>query len=259
MQNAKTKMLELLEDLKSNYFVSNLKLEFEAEGTRFEEALFLKDLTESAKLNLTVKIGGCEAVRDILDSHTLMAKTIVAPMIETPYALSKFVKSVNSTNLKNTKLYINIETITGIQNLTNIIESDDFSNIKGIVLGRSDLAGSLHLQKSEVNSDTIFEMATHISEKIKLTNKDFIVGGNITPQALPFLEKLPYLTGFETRKIVFDKKALTDKKNAIEGINKAIEFEIEWLKFKQKTFGLINNDIERLKNFEQRLITKNEG
>lgn len=84
------KMVETLIDLKENYHVIGIKAEFEAEGTRMEEALRLKEVVTKAGLDLTIKIGGGEAIKDMYDARSIGVKRIVAPMIETPYALKKF-------------------------------------------------------------------------------------------------------------------------------------------------------------------------
>lgn len=250
MNNAETKLSEQLTNLKNNYWVKGLKIEFEAEGASFEEAVFLKELSKKNQLDLTIKIGGCEALRDIFDSIKLGAKTIIAPMIETPYALSKFVKSASNIITENSKLYINIETVTGVENFDKIILSENFQQINGIVLGRSDLALSMGLSKQDVNSDKIFEIAKYISLKMKTYNKDFVIGGGICNKSCDFLREIPYLTNFETRKIIFDNDILNSD-IAIEGIKKAIEFEIDWLKFKEEKFGIKNkNDIKRIEDLK---------
>jgi hypothetical protein len=48
-----------------------------------------------AGVDVAIKIGGCEARRDLHDAKVLGAAKVVAPMIETPYSLKKFVEAVN--------------------------------------------------------------------------------------------------------------------------------------------------------------------
>lgn len=88
MNNLERKMLETLKDLKANHHVIGIKAEFEAEGTRMEEALRLKEVVTKAGLDLVIKVGGCEAIKDMFDARTIGVKGIVGPMIETPYAMS---------------------------------------------------------------------------------------------------------------------------------------------------------------------------
>ena len=93
MNNLEKKMVDTLIDLKENHHVIGVKAEFEAEGTRLEEALRLKEVITRAGLDLTIKIGGCEAIKDMYDARTIGVNTIVAPMIETEYAMQKFVQA----------------------------------------------------------------------------------------------------------------------------------------------------------------------
>ena len=82
MNNLEKKMVEVLKDLKENYHVEGIKAEFEAEGTRMEEALRLKEVITKAGLDLTIKTGGCEAIKDMYDARSIGVTRIVAPMIE---------------------------------------------------------------------------------------------------------------------------------------------------------------------------------
>ena len=64
MNKLEHKMVDTLKDLKENHHVLGIKAEFEAEGTRLEEALRLKEVVTKAGLDLTIKIGGCEAIKE---------------------------------------------------------------------------------------------------------------------------------------------------------------------------------------------------
>ena len=93
MNELERRMVQQLQDLRENHHVIGVKAEFEAEGTRLEEALRLKEVISEAGLGLTIKIGGCEAVRDMYESRVIGVDRIVGPMVESPWALHKFVEA----------------------------------------------------------------------------------------------------------------------------------------------------------------------
>lgn len=247
------KMIEILKDLKENHHVTDVKAEFETEGTSLEEALRLKEVATRAGLNLTIKIGGCGALKDMYEARTIGVNAIVAPMIESSYALKKYIQSTKlafSEDERNDIAFlINIETITGFNNLDAIMKISEAKDLAGIVLGRTDMTGSMGLTKKDINSDKIFNMANVLATKMQAYGKKFIIGGGVSANSLPFFKNLPTdsLSKFETRKIIFDaKKALADK-NADKGILKAVGFELMWLKNKRDFYGIIHNeDAQRL-------------
>ncbi len=257
MNTLEKKMVNTLKDLKENHHVVGVKAEFEAEGTRLEEALRLKEVVTKAGLDLSIKIGGCEAIKDMYDARTVGVAAVIAPMIETPYAMKKYVKATHfvfpEEERKNIKFLINTETITGFNNLNDILAAEEFSELSGIVLGRVDMTGSMGLTREDINTDTIYNIAHTMSEKMMSINKDLVIGGGVSAHSLPFFKKLPYLSRFETRKIIFDaQKALQDS-NADKGILKAVGFELMWLKNKREFYGMIfKEDDARLQMLEAR-------
>lgn len=238
-----TKIAEILKDLKENYGAVSLKSEFAEEGACYDEVAVLKNIADNAGLDYALKIGGCEAKKDMADAIQLNVKSIVAPMIESAYALKKFIKVADNT-FNNKRLFINIETIDGYNNIDNIINSEEFDKLTGVVFGRSDFAGSLNLTCKNVNDEVIFNHANEISKKIKQHNKEFIIGGNISHDSISFLRNISYLSKFETRKIIFDASALKNP-DINKGILLAIEFEILWIKNKNNG-NLTEQDKKRI-------------
>ncbi len=259
MNYLEKKMVDTLKDLKENHYVLGVKAEFEAEGTRLEEALRLKEVVTKSGLELTIKIGGGEAVKDMYDARTIGVNCLVAPMIETPYALKKYVNATKfvfpEEERKDIKFLINIETITGFRNLRDITTSTDFSDITGIVLGRVDMTGSMGMTRDDINSPEIFNIAEIMCREMLKYNKQMIIGGGVSAHSLPFFKKLPAnsLTKFETRKIIFDAQNAIKSPVADKGILKAVGFELMWLRNKREFYGMIfREDEQRLNMLESR-------
>lgn len=253
------KMVDALKDLKENHHVVGVKAEFEAEGTRLEEAMRLKEIITKAELDLTIKIGGCEAIKDMYDARVIGVNTIVAPMIESPYAMKKYIQASKiafpQDERNDVKFLINLETIYGFNHLDEIFSSETINEISGIVFGRTDMTGSIGMSPDDINHDRILEFAQIIASKTLEYNKDLVIGGGVSAQSLPFFKKLPEgsLTRFETRKVIFDaQKALADE-NADKGILKAVGFELMWIKNKRDFYGKIfEEDAKRIEVLESR-------
>lgn len=261
MTEREKRMVEILRDLKENHSVDGIKAEFEAEGTRIDEAIRLKEVVTRAGLELTIKIGGCEAIKDMYDAKSIGVNKIIAPMIESAYALSKYISSIkkvfNEEERAEISFLVNIETIQGYQNFDEMLELDGIEYIDGIVLGRVDMTGSLNMDRNEINSDKIFDIAKTLFLKAKKKNLICTIGGGVAKEALPFFRNLPNntLDFFETRKIIF-KNPEALQNNPEEGILKAVGFELLWLKNKQSFYkNIYEEDNLRIEMLESRYDT----
>ena len=259
MNAIEKKMVSLLAELSAQHNVIGVKAEFEAEGTRIEEAMRLKDVTSLAGLDLNIKIGGCEAIKDMFDTINLGARRVIAPMIETPYALEKFLNAsqvVFKDILDSIELLINIETYTAVKNSSEMLKVPSIKHLSGIVLGRVDMCGSLGLERTEVNSQVILDIALEISHKAKQHGLTVVVGGGVSFESISFFQAFPQggIDRFETRKIIFScPNALNNTK---ESFLKAVEFELLWLKNKSNHYSAISNeDKKRIEMMERRYQT----
>lgn len=241
-------MKELINTLKKlkKIGVIGIKQSFEDEGASFEDIENMRILTKAAKIDLNVKIGGCEAKNDIFFCQKIKANSIVAPMVESEYALRKFVKC--ATTGTKSSLLINLETNLSLKNLNKMIKSKFFNFLDGVVIGRSDLAGSLYLSKKDVNSKVIFDKVEKAFKKIKNFNKKkfiFKMGGSITPKSKIFINKLylkKLLHRVETRNVEI-KLSKTTIENIDKIVIEAFKFELDWLKFKLKNIKKKNNKL----------------
>lgn len=245
MNLLETKMLDLLIDLRENHCALGVKAEFEEEGASYQDAVLLKELADLAEFDLTIKIGGCKAIKELYEAKEIGANSIVAPMIETPYSAESYIKAIKSVfnleELKNTAFLMNIETITGYANFDDILNLEESDFLSGIVFGRGDFVKSSGLTKEDVNSDKILEIANTLAAKAFDANKNFIIGGNVSTRSLSFFKKLPKsLNKIETRKVIFDAQKLLSFNNPEEAILKAINFELLWIKNKQENYGIFH-------------------
>lgn len=255
MNNTEKRMLDILKSLKEEYGIVAIKAEFEAEGSRTDELVMLNEIIYRADLKLYIKIGGCEAVRDLDQCRFLGAAGIMAPMIESPFAMKKFkeaAKKVYGNEWKDIEWIINAETVTCHNNLDAIL--DEAGNFLSTVsIGRVDLSSSMGLTRADINSEKMFEVARDIANRCR--EKDYRVnfGGGISFDAIPFIQKMyPMNQRFETRKVVFN--ASNDEQFLKSAILKAMEFETLYLKNKCEYYNrMANEDKERIKMMAERL------
>ena len=244
MNERERRMVEQLQDLRENHHVNGVKAEFEAEGTRLEEALRLKEVVSAAGLGLTIKVGGCEAVRDMYESRVIGIERMVGPMVESPWALHKYVTAVKmaypEAERDQVEFCVNIETVTGVQNFDAMLELPDADELDGIVLGRVDMCGSLGLTREDINQPQLLEIAVELFTKAKAHGLECAIGGGVGKEALDFMRQIPpgLLDRYETRKVVFACPEGLDE-NAEAGILKAVGFELMWLKNKRDYYGAI--------------------
>lgn len=256
MKHSEKEMVGLLADLRENHHAVGLKTEFEDEGTRLEELQRLKEYSTSAALELTVKIGGCGALRDMCEAQAIGVSRIVAPMIESPYALSKFLRMAGQVfaSDESVTLCMNVETIDAYEAFDRMLAVPEIDRLTGIVVGRVDLAGSLGLNREQIDSRKIFGLVIEIFTKAKELSLECAIGGGIAPVALPFLRKLPVglIDRFETRNVIFKcPDALGD--GAEEHIRKAVQFELMWLRYKRNFYeGISRRDDQRIVMLETR-------
>lgn len=249
MNTIERQMVEILVDLKTRHHVIGVKAEFEAEGTRLEEAMRLKEVISAAQLGLTLKIGGCEAIRDMYEARILGVSRIVAPMVETPYALKNFLLQLSSHFQRmrgQIKFAINIETVTAWKNLDEMLALPQIKELDGVVIGRVDMSGSIGLNRDDVNGEDIFEITKDIVTKTYAKGLITAIGGGVSADTLSFLRRMPKnsINYYETRKVIFECPGALSG-GSEEGILKAVYFELLWLKNKRDFYGTIFKEDEK--------------
>jgi 4-hydroxy-2-oxoheptanedioate aldolase len=196
------------------------------------------------------------------DARSIGVNHLVAPMVETAFALRKYLKAVDLAFPKDeqgkVEFLINIETIMATEMFSEMLKIPEINKLGGIVLGRVDLVGSMGLDRKACNSEKVFNITKDILQKAKTRKMTCVVGGAIAVDALPFLRELPkgLIDRYETRKVCFACPDALGKK-AEDGIEKAVGFELLWLTNKRDYYASISaEDEQRIRMLEIRQAQK---
>jgi hypothetical protein len=223
--------------------------------------LRLVEVARRANVRIGLKIGGCEAMRDLLESKQIGVDYIIAPMVESPYALSKFIEAKNKVYRKHDRdeirFLFNVETQQTFEQLPAIMEvaQNYEGGVDGVVFGRVDFTLSRRMGRDEINHDDITQAASETAAHCKKRHLEMVVGGGVALEALPALRTInkTHLTRFETRKVIFSSQKL-DQASIAEGLTDAVEFELLWLTNKQAYYTNIQQeDDKRIEMLERRL------
>jgi hypothetical protein len=248
MENLKT----ILSKLKT-LGASGIKISYEDEGALLNEIITMRYLTALVGMDLAIKIGGCEAKRDIVDCLNLNCDIIVAPMCESKFSLQKFSKALQQYNYSGKK-GVNIETINSYNNINEM--NDNFNLIDFITIGRVDLVSSMDKNRDYVNDDHIYDIVYNTFKIAKAKQLDCYLGGAISIESKDFIGKLineNLLDKFETRYLIFDTTKINFD-NYVQLIYLANVFEVEWLKIISERYNvLFKKDIKRIEMIEKRI------
>lgn len=261
MNTYEKRMLAILEKGRAEAGIVAVKAEFEAEGTRTDELLRLLEIARRAGLKVALKIGGCEALRDLIECRQFGVDYIIAPMVESSYALSKFVAGKNKFFGKDEqadmRFLFNVETRATFDHIDELGDVAREGGV-GMVFGRVDFAGSMGHTRDFVNSA---EMTSYIEKVAAVTRRndiELVVGGGVSPDSIASLQQVrkTRLDRFETRKVIFDA-AVLDGTAAKAGMELAIEFELLWLQNKRDYYNTIAaEDQARIEMMEKRQKSK---
>jgi 4-hydroxy-2-oxoheptanedioate aldolase len=240
-------MIDVLSRLRREHGAIAVKSEFEAEGTRLDEALLLQQVLRDAGLPLAMKIGGAEAVFDLWVAVTLGVNRIVGPMVESSYALKKFLfmcnRIVPRDHTPHVDIAINVETITAVRCMAEMVALEGSADLTGVVIGRNDLAGSVGRGREYVDSSEMFEMVRSVCDQARHVGWDTTIGGGVTEQSVAFIKRLgsDLLDRFETRKVIFSTADALDA-DCVAGIGLAVHFELLWLECKQDYYRRLSEE-----------------
>ena len=236
MKKSKNEMIQILKDLKQTHGITAIKASFETEDIQLFELLRIVEFASASGVGIVVKLGGSEALTDIRLAKMLGATATLGPMIESKFALEKYLELCGRTFTagEDVKYLINIETGAGCSRIEEITSAYNVDMLDTVVLGRTDL--SISINANDVNAPEILALAQGLFTKLKQRSIRCLVGGGITAKAVPFLQQLDGLVdGFETMKVVFGDYSKA-RHNLDQGIQLALEYELKWYQLKQQYY-----------------------
>ena len=220
-------------NLKQKQGAYALTASYEDEGITDSDLNDLILLSGNTGLQVYVKIGGCEANRDIEKCLRLGISGIVAPMVESPFAVSKFIASVKSKckmlSVPEPKMFVNLETIDACNRAQEILEAHH-KDLNGIVVGRSDLSKSMGLEKKNVNDREVIDVVRSTMVIAKSFGLQTKMGGTVSNESVEVINKLfseGLLDRFETRAVVF---TISESEDILSSVTAALAYEQMLLK-----------------------------
>ena len=183
---------------------TSLKGEFEAEGlTRIDiaaEALF----AARQGLDYLVKISGAEAKSDVFYLVDLGVTSLVCPMVETPFAMEKYIDMLPKDAFEH--VGVTIETITAVSNIDAILTEGKV--LTEVTIGRTDLTASF--RGEGVESEQTIAMVKTVARAAKAKGLKVTMGGSVSKYTRELLqvdnELRELLDYIETRKAVMPVK-----------------------------------------------------
>lgn len=170
-----------LETLKRDWGLVALKTGTEVEDMPFGDIAFLKRLTDGI-VPLYVKIGGPEARNDMRELIRIRVDGLIAPMIESVYALKKFIitlkEVLSAAEYVRIRKGINLETIEGFAQMNAILSAPEARELDQITAARTDLSGSMELSP---DNERVLEICSVICARAREHELDTSVGGAIQP------------------------------------------------------------------------------
>lgn len=236
MTEVEEQIVASLSELRDHFGLIGFKASFEDEGAGFDEVVRVREWCLRSGCELHLKISGAEAVRDLKDSATIGVDKLVAPLIESVFALQKFLNAVDThcAHQSTLDLGINVESVMGIENLPSILEeASRAKNVSGVTVGRCDLAFSLGKDRSSIDSIEFAEQVGSVLTRIKAHRLKSFVGGAIARSSVPYLTRFiesSLLDYFETRYAIFDARKSNGR--IAEAIELAHSLEVSILQSK---------------------------
>ena len=241
--SGRARLAGALHRLKDEFAASSLKLSTEDAAMSFEQIRFWVEVS-SGILPVIVKIGGPNARNDIKQLMAIKVEGFIAPMVESPFGLQNFLEALadytTPIQFEGLDKHINIETMTAMENLEKILDSEHATSLNEITIGSHDLSRSMN---KPVNHPSVLDSVKRATARIRARNITASVGGSITPGRIDTLLEEVKPQKFNTRIVTFDVHPNRSYRSAVK---EAIEFEILLLNNDSRK-GFISADEERVR------------
>lgn len=179
---------------------ASLKGEFEAEGLSHSDVAAEALFAARNGCDYLVKIGGCEAKGDIHFLADSGITSLVAPMIETPFAMKKYMDAISGFGFVH--VGVTIETETAVSNVDEIISAG--RGLTDVTIGRTDLTASF--SGEGVESARTMDMVRKVALAARSAGLKVTMGGSVSKATCNLLcgdaELRGLLDFVETRKAV---------------------------------------------------------
>ncbi|HZV19792.1 MAG TPA: hypothetical protein VFF84_13965 [Sphingobium sp.] len=178
----------------------SLKGEFEAEGLSRDRIAAESVFAARNGLPYLVKIGGCEAKADMRFLMSIGVRSIVAPMIESAFAMRKYMAMLPDGAFDH--IGVTIETIDAVRRIDAILDAGE--KLGEVTIGRTDLTASYG--GTGVDSPETVDMVKTVARAAQKRGLKVTMGGAVNSGTKTLLERDDELRGMlacvETRKCV---------------------------------------------------------
>jgi 4-hydroxy-2-oxoheptanedioate aldolase len=215
-----------------------VKGECEAEGLSRDCMAFEALFASRRGLPYLVKIGGCEAKADMRFLIRMGIDHIVAPMIESAFAMRKYMAMLPEGVFHH--IGVTIETIDAVNRIEALLDAG--SRLDGVTIGRTDLTDSYG--GSSVDSAQTIDMTKQVARAARARGLGVTMGGSISRRTIDLLrgdaELVNLIDAIETRKCVLPvSEALRPG-----ALDRAFGVETALLAQQQQAFGGIVEAVE---------------
>lgn len=228
-------------------FVS-LKGEFEAEGLSREDVAVEVIYARRRGVDYLVKIGGCEAKSDVDYLRRLGVTSVVAPMIESGFAMRKYMEMLPPQGFDH--VGVTVETFHAVDRIEELLDAG--TRLTNVTVGRSDLTASFG--GPGVDSEETMARVRRVAQAARGRGLEMTIGGGVNVKTRETLRADPELAGLiacvETRKAVMRTERFLE-----DGVlERAINLELELLELRTAPLAsALSRSTERIEQLRGRV------